>query len=80
LNPPIQRLFDSLGRLTLEDLAEVLADHHHILVDIEVLVLSTTLRRFRTLIRSAERGYLHQNLMGAPLTCMCEFGLLMKLT
>ena len=65
----MQRLFDWLGWLTLEDLAEVLADHHHILVDIEVLVLSTTLRRFSTLTRSAVRGYRHQNLMGPAFAC-----------
>ena len=71
LNPPIHRLFTRLECFTLEDLGEVLADHHHILVDIEVFVLSTTFERFRTHRKDAERGYCHNNVMG-ELASMCE--------
>jgi hypothetical protein len=64
LNPPIHRLFSGLGCFTLEDLGEVLADHDHILVDIEVFVLSTTFERFRTMRINGERGDCLTNLVG----------------
>ena len=57
----------------------MLADHHHILVDIEVLVLSTTFERFRTRRRDAELGYRHIILVG-DLPTMCESVHLIKLT
>ncbi len=53
----------------------MLADHHHILVDIEELVLSATFGSFRTHIRNAGRGYRHRDLMGA-LVSMSECVLL----
>lgn len=75
----MHRLFTRLECFTLEDLGEVLADHHYILVDIEVFVLSTTFKRFRKRRRDAERGYRHTNLVG-DLPTKCEFVQWIKLT
>ena len=48
LEPAYTQIIQWARMFTLEDLGEVLADHHHIFVDIEVFVLSTTFERFRT--------------------------------
>ena len=64
LEPAYTQIIQWARMFTLEDLGEVLADHHHILVDIEVFVLSTTFERFRTMRRNGERGYCLTNLVG----------------